>query len=420
VLEGIEKEPLLIDDLIEEVNQNKALYSNIPNTGTLLNLKEYQKISKDFKLIDDASRQLPANTRIDLTKAGAATRKALSDMFKTGKIQDIETFMLGSKDLDLAGSQKSLTFQELINFHSALKGTISDNALNGLRRTSQDMQPIVNLEKKVRNKLNTFLSDNHPGKFAIKKEADNQWIRDTNIIEDGLDKIAARRMKPEDAFFNAMEGSQKGDTTLLNIKRAVNKVNKRLWPEFSASVMNRLGKSDTNSIGFDMNTWYRNYSKLSPEAVGTLFGDVPGLKKKLNDFHNIIALYKESSKDLNTSKTALTMQYLPGYMTKLLTSARGAFGAGATYLTGRLLNNKDFLDFLIDGLDPKKIKRIVNKEGEVVTRYLKKFKPSTHILRLGVIARNNEDIREDIKNFIQGLDISDRDENLKRIFNNTK
>lgn len=416
VLEGIEKETVIIDDLIEEVNQNADTYRNIPNTNTLLNLPEYRKIAVDFKNIDDAASQLPSGSRIDLSKAGSETKKALSDFIGKGKIKDAERFIVGAKDLETSESVKSLNFDELINLHQAIKGTISDNSLNGLRRTSQEMQPMIQLERKVRDKLNTFLQSKHPERFKIKLEADKQWIRDTDIIEKGLDKIASRGVTPGQAYTAALANSELEDTRLLNIKKAVNKVDKKLWPEFSVSVMDRFGKSNNNQIGFDLNQWQRNYNKLSREAKGTLFGDIPGLNKKLDDFSNIVALYKESAKDLNTSRTATTLPYLPGFIMKTLTSAQGLLTSGATYLTGRLLKNKDFMDFLVDGLDPKKIKTIVNDQGERAFKYAERFKPSQHILRLGVIARNNADIREDVKLFMRGLDESMRDENLKEVF----
>jgi hypothetical protein len=415
VTEGIEKEKVVIDDLIDEINSNSESYKNIPNTNTLLNLPEYKKIAVDLKNIDNAASQIPTGTRIDLSKAGSETRKALSEMIGKGKIKEAERFIIGADDLNGSLKKKSLDFNELINLHQAVKGTIQDNSLNGLRKTSQEMQPMVQLERKIRDKVNTFLQSNHPDRHKIKIEADKQWIRDTEIIEKGLDKIASRGVTPGQAYTAALANSDIEDTRLINIKRAVNKVDKKLWPEFSVSVIDRFGKSNTNS-GFDLNTWSKNYNKLSNESKGTLFGDVPGLKKKLEDFSNIIALYKESGKDLNTSRTATTLPYLPGFMMKALTTTQGLLTSGATHLTGRLLKNKDFMDFLVDGLDPKKIKTIINDQGEMAFKYAEKFKPSKHILRLGVIARNNADIREDLKVFMRGLDESMRDENLKEVF----
>jgi hypothetical protein len=185
------------------------------------------------------------------------------------------------------------------------------------------------------------------------KTADAYWRDRVEYIDGVLEPIIGKA-KSGEAVLNAVEqmaqGKGKGVQTLMKLMRSVDKSEAS---DIRATIIDRMGRAsagqqNAEGTGYSATTFLTNWNKMSAKGKAAIFTD-PAQRKNLDDLATVADSMKQSGKYANHSNTgsaAINQVFLSGGVGGTL-GLPTMFAAGAAqYLTGKLLANPKFANWL--------------------------------------------------------------------------
>lgn len=405
----VKGEKVFVGDLINDVQQDKAFFS----ASDLTDSPAYNKITNYLKLRDSYSQGVSPDMRIDLKVTGKETKKKLSELFGQGRESDIEDFLVNEGSLKQAEDNVKISIDDLFEMEKAARKASRDNYSKVGNEFDQLGKKLEDFSKRISLKIEDHLESVSPKDAKLKKAIDRQWARDTNLFKDGLSFLKRESITPERVIEVALQESRLGGTRLGAIKKAVKRVDKNIWNDFSKTVLDQMGKSGKGDKFFSVRAWNDKYSSLSNEAKKEMFGDIPGLSQRLDKFSEVAKIFQERKLNENPSGTGQFNSYTEFLQNLVTKPVRSGVTGIANYITANLLASPEFIKIATDGIDPKNI-RVISKVGEPL-RYdykSKSFVPN-QIKRLTNLANTNANLKDDIIKFLDGFESAE-------IYNQTK
>lgn len=195
---------------------------------------------------------------------------------------------------------------------------------------------------------------NGPEAVAAFQRANN-YTRSMHDRIERLQTVVDKAGGPEKVFLAATSGTGEGATTLRTVMKSLPQEGQAA---LTSSVIRRLGRATPgkqNDVGdqFSTETFLTNWSKLSPEAKGSLAGPFgPQFKRDIDALASVANNLRQGSKVFaNPSGTAsgtaniAAVSALAGAVAsgQLHVAAGIAGGIGASNLAARFLNNQGFI-----------------------------------------------------------------------------
>lgn len=385
---GKKEVPIL--DIAEEIKEDAGEFIATP----LGENKSYRKIDNFLKkkvMIEKTSEASKLNEDsfssviMDLEIPGEEAQKAIKESFNR----------------EYSGSSK-VDINDLFEIEKSARDAYRKRFLGNGAREDELSSKLKRFRNKISIKLNREIENLSPSLRKQKQEYDAQWARDTEIIEKGVGKFQQQFRNPEEIVDIAKEQAKIGGTRLRNIKKGLTSTNKEVWNELRTSILDTMGKSGKDDKHFSLAKWNNEYSSFSPEAKEVLFGDVPGLVKKLDEFSELALLAKERRLNTNPSGTSQAEGFRMA-LERFVTSPLKQIGISTgNYLASNLMASPKFVGIIADGINPKNLK-VITENGLRTVRYKDPNFEKKLLRRLAGLAVSNATLREPINKFINNL-----------------
>ena len=137
---------------------------------------------------------------------------------------------------------------------------------------------------------------------------------------DAVERVLDKNGGPEKVFAAAMSGTKEGATTLRTVMKSIPREQQKI---VTAAVVRRLGKAtpgrqDASGEVFSIQTYLTNWSRLSPEAKGVLFGRFgPKFNRDMTALARLAGNIREGSKVFSNpsgTQAAITGGWLLGFL----------------------------------------------------------------------------------------------------------
>lgn len=252
------------------------------------------------------------------------------------------------------------------------------------------------------------------------KKADRATRMFMKSSAETIDKIN-RFDAEERAFKYVLSGVKDGASRLDRLKR---NFKPEEWDVISASIMRKLGNPNADGE-YALSTFLRNYKQLAPETRQALLGGkrYAGAREALDDLVTVLEQLKDVERYANTSNTAGAIHAM-----NLVNSLGGGLGgglgmlmgdpvtgAGAGYLLTKVTSEGAPL-VAAKAVSNESIARLMANPAFVrwLSEPLKAAKwgaaeSAEHIAKLAVIAKGNEDIKNEIYEFSDILETDTRE-----------
>lgn len=246
---------------------------------------------------------------------------------------------------------KGLTAEQMHGLRSEISGGVFDGKL----RSGTDQGRMKAIRGALTDDMLGYLKSNGLTRAASRIEkADKYWADRVEHIDQVLQPIIGQ---------DGMKGGEQVVQTIESMARGGNGGNKRLSRllanmtgeergEVTSTLIDRLGKATAgqqDDLGnvFSPSTFLTNWNKMTRQAKSTLFRD-ESLRRNLDDIAKLADGMRATQKLANHSNTGASVlgnvaiqggwaaSHLPSYL----------IGAGAQYLTGRMLASPKFTRWL--------------------------------------------------------------------------
>lgn len=338
--------------------------------------------------IQQAAKRLSAQTRdIGNTNYTRAFEEAgplqIPATNAIGKIDDMLSKLSGAPDTNAStiaelnrikgDLQRGLTAEQIHELRSNISGGVFDGKL----RSSKDQGRMKAVRAALTDDMLGYLKSTGLTRAANRIEkADKYWADRVEHIDQVLQPIVGQ------------EGTKSGEQVIQTIEsmtRGANGGNKRLSRllsnmsgdergEVTATIIDRLGKAtagqqDDVGSAFSPSTFLTNWNKMTPQAKATVFRD-PALRRNLDDVAALADGMRGTQKLANHSNTGAALAgnvgaqaiwaatHLPSYLA----------GAGAQYLTGRMLASPKFTRWLARAPKYEDPRKAVDALGVIAAR----------------------------------------------------
>lgn len=259
-----------------------------------------------------------------------------------------------------------------------LRSTISSGVFDGLLRSGPDKARYKAIRAAISddmfNTLNSYGLTNAANKL---RRADTYWAQRVEQIDQVLQPIIGREgQKGGEQIVATLESMARGNA---GGNKRLSRLMKEMTPEEAgqvrAVVVDRLGRATpgqqtAEGTAFSAGTFLTNWNRMTPQAKQTMFGD-KSLRQNLDDIALLAERMKASQAMANHSNTGAAMQgsmmvqggwaisHLPSYL----------LGAGAQFLTGRMMASPRFANWLAKApADPKRARTYSQQLGVIAGR----------------------------------------------------
>lgn len=257
-----------------------------------------------------------------------------------------------------ATTKSALPYQTIKGLITDLSQSIDWSPLNG---------DAVNGAKKalygaMRKDLNASASSVSPELGAEVKAANSNW-GDTKDRLAALTNAVSGNGGPEQIFNRLVSGAKSGPSGLSQVMAVLSESNQKL---LAAGVLQRLGKSSSDSAAFDADTFFRNWGKIDPDAKARLFGSLPqeyskNLNKLVQNAATLKAYANVMPNPSNSAQVAIWGLGAERAITELLSgnlksAAIEGVGIPATVnITSRALTNPRVVQYLARQTEPARV-----------------------------------------------------------------
>lgn len=231
--------------------------------------------------------------------------------------------------------------------------SLSQGVYDGKLRSTQEKkiyQDVLNaLSQDIEAGLRSVGRDGAADAF---KRADKFWRERVEHIDEVLEPILGKNRGGEEivaAVESMARGKQGGN---MRLSRLLGNMTPQEAGNVRATIIDRIGKAnpgaqDAEGTAFSPATFLTNWNKMTPQAKASLFGDGK-MRSDLNDLAKIAEGMKTSQAMANHSNTA------PALLGNAVIGGAAAVaswpvllkGAGAAYVTGRLMASPGFARLL--------------------------------------------------------------------------
>lgn len=250
--------------------------------------------------------------------------------------------------------------------------------------------------KRIYAALSQDLSDaaTNAGALKVFTRADNYYKAGIKRVDDFLARLSKNSGTPEQIFIQSTQG-RFGASKIRSIRRSLKPEE---WEIVARTHLSRLGRATGGKAdeldAFSPETFFTNLANMSPEARNAVFGGVKGLGKSIEDLNKAAARLRAYGKTgANPSGTSM------GFADTATFAAIGAGAAtqslipiivAATIAAGAsvgayLFSNPAFVSWLAKG-------------SNLIAAQI-----PGHIARLGVVAKNNPDLKADISLLLESM-----------------
>ena len=256
--------------------------------------------------------------------------------------------------------------------------SLSQGTFDGKLRSTQEKQIYRNVLEALSNDIDAGLRsvgrENAANAF---KRADEFWKQRVEHIDEVLQPILGNGRSGEDIVKTIETMARGGQGGNARLSRLLANMTEQEAGNVRATVVDRLGKAtpgaqDAAGEVFSPATFLTNWNKMTPQAKASLFSD-KAMRANLDDIAKLAEGMKTSQSMANHSNTALAIgsNVGAGVAVGSMSPLAVALGAGAQYLTGRLMASPKFARLLARTakMEPRQAQRTFTEQlGILATR----------------------------------------------------
>lgn len=230
---------------------------------------------------------------------------------------------------------------------------LSQGVYDGKLRSGQDQAMWRDILSDLSSDIDMGLRSAGRGDAAgMFRQADTFWKGRVEHIDQVLQPILGRDRSGEQVL-QAVESMARGNNGgNARLSRLLSEMTPDEAGQVRATLIERLGKAapgaqDAEGAAYSASTFLTNWNRLTPQAKASLFSET-GLRQNLNDLATLADGMKQSQAMANHSNTgvATASNVAVGTAVGLSNPAVALLGAGAQFLTGRLMASPNFARLL--------------------------------------------------------------------------
>jgi len=243
-----------------------------------------------------------------------------------------------------------VSVQGLRDARSALSQGIYDGKLRGGQEQAMFKQILGNVAADIEQGLRQSGKADAANAFAT---ADKFWSARVEHIDKVLQPILGNGKSGEEVL-QAVESMARGKSGgNARLSRLLSNMTPEEAGNVRAAIIDRIGKAapgqqSAEGNAFSASTFLTNWNKMTPQAKGSLFGD-QATRRDLDDIALLSERMKATQAMANHSNTGAAMAGNVGAQGALLVAhpVAAILGAGAQYVTGRLMASPGFARILL-------------------------------------------------------------------------
>ena len=359
-----------------EVSKQQA--GEVIQEGAQRYVDRFKNISS--KLYNKLDKYVAQDEMIDISNTTNLLINQIDEFAKTPELANIINKSEGGNILG-----------KIIKDSDTYNGKIPYNSLKKYRSligaSIGDKFKVGDADRQLLKGMYSTLSEDMQSAFANKgDDALKSFNKANEFYKAGVDKIESQLTKvinskiPEDVYRNAISGTRLGGTKINSLMKGLEPKEKDI---VRSQVIKQLGYKDAEGA-FNPAKFFTEFNKISSEAKNAIFNTEQ--KTSLNGLMRVISRLKDVDARGNFSNTT-SHALLPMLGVGAWFQPVGIASAiGTANVSARLLTSPKFVNWLTSG-----VKLTTPNAFE------------KHISKLAVMAGQNDELKEDIYNYITSL-----------------
>lgn len=244
---------------------------------------------------------------------------------------------------------KGVSVQGLRDARTQLSQGVFDGKLRSGTEQAMWKQVLGNIADDIDGGLQQAGRGDTAAKF---RAADKFWADRVEHIDKALEPLIGKDKSGEQIVQTIESMTRGGGGGNARLSRVMSQMTDQEAGNVRATVIDRMGRASAgqqNAEGdaFSAATFLTNWSKMTPQAKATVFGDGK-LRSSLNDIARIAEATKAAQALANHSNTGIAIGGNVGVGSALAVThpVAALFGAGSQYLTGKLMASPRFARML--------------------------------------------------------------------------
>jgi hypothetical protein len=332
------------------------------------------------KLYNKLDKFVGKDELIDISNTSNLLKNQIDEFAKTPELANIINNSEGGNILnkiikDADTYEGKIPYQAIKKYRSLIGASIGDKFKIG----DADRQLLKNVYATLSDDMKTAFATKGDDALLSFNKANEFYKAGAEKIESQLSKVINSKV-PEDVYKNAISGTKLGGTKINSLMKGLEPKEKDI---VRSQVIKQLGYKDAEGT-FNPAKFFTEYNKISTEAKNAIFNSEQ--KTSLNGLMRVISRLKDVDARANFSNTA-SHALLPMLSVGAWFQPVGIASAiGTANVSARLLTSPKFINWLTTG-----------------TKLTSTSAFEKHLGKLAVMAGQNDDLKEDIYNYITSL-----------------